>query len=67
MAKGRKRKEKVESEEWKGGNAHLLHIPIQHQHVQQRLDVLDRQLRLSDAALVQEALHLRRAWVWRQR
>ena len=47
--------------------AHPLDLAVEHENVEERLDVLDRQLRLRDAALTQEALYLRRCRVLRRR
>ena len=50
-----------------GREAHPLDLAVEHEDVEERLDVLDSQLRLRDAALAQEALDLRRGRVlWRR-
>ena len=47
--------------------AHPLDLAVEYEDIEERLDVLDRQLRLCDAALAQEALDLRRGRVLRSR
>ena len=46
---------------------HPLDLAVEDEHVQERLDVLDRQLRLRDAAFAEEALDLLCGRVLRRR